>query len=63
VCQSFDATAEWDGAIRNKLQQIFMSIDRGANGIQNAIERIVWMIRIPVVNLTEEIFIKNPGLR
>ena len=63
VCQSFDEAAEWDRAIRDKLQEILVSIDRGADAVQNATDNIFWMICIPVINLSEKIFIKHPGLQ
>ena len=62
VSQGFDETTEWDGAIRDKLHEILVSLDRGADTIENAIESILWMTFIPVINLLEEVLIQCPGL-
>ena len=62
MSQSFDETTEWDGSIRNKLHEIVVSFNRGANTIENTIERVFGMIFIPVINLPEEILIQCPGV-
>ena len=62
VGQGFHETADRDRAIRNKLEEILMSINRRASSVKNPIESIFWMCFIPDLNFAEEILIESPGL-
>jgi hypothetical protein len=62
VGQGFHETADRDRAIRNKLEEILMSINRHASSVKNPIESIFWMCFIPDLNFAEEILIESPGL-
>jgi hypothetical protein len=59
--QGFHETAQWDSAIRNKFQDILVSIDKGACAVKNVIESIFWMSFIPDLNFAQEILIERPG--
>src|SRR5882762_1812056 len=55
-------TADQDRAIRNKLEEILMSINRRASSVKNPIKSIFWMCFVPDLNFVEEILIESPGL-
>jgi len=60
VGQGFHETADRDRAIRDKLEEILMSIDRRASAVKNPIESIFWMVFIPDLNFAQEILIERP---
>jgi len=62
VGQGFHETADRDRAIRNKLEEILMSINRRASSVKNPIKSIFWMCFVPDLNFAEEILIESPGL-
>jgi hypothetical protein len=62
VGQGFHETADRDRAIRNKLEEILMSIDRRASSVKNPIQSIFWMCFIPDLNFAQEILIDRPDL-